>query len=337
MLTFGFMGWLKKDKLQLIAFQAYGTVSHFYARGRALEDEKIDLSEKGFFNLITNTWKRFETDEIKNTSIEVTLPDGRILAGKTDKNGYYLIDEKIDDLESLVNEEGWLNYEISYSDTALRHEIQNQNRFPGELLIPSKASKFGVISDIDDTILHTGVVSSLKWRVIFNTFFKSAEKRIPLEGAADLYHLLHRGASGEEANPIFYVSHSPWNLYRYLELFLKSNDFPKGPILLRSFSDFRKRKHEKPQKETEVVNILKTYPNLAFILIGDSGEKDANIYMKISNEYPNQVAAIYLRSVNHKKKMSRIRNLIKTHTTTPILVVDKSEDAIAHAKSHGFI
>lgn len=331
------MGWFKKDKLQLIAFQAYGTDAHFYARGRALEDENIDLSEKGFLNLITNTWKRFETDEIKHTSIEVKLPDGRILSGKTDKNGYYLINENIADLEAVVNEEGWLNYEISYSDTNLKHEIQNENRFPGELLIPSKNSNFGVISDIDDTILHTGVVSSLKWRVIFNTFFKSAENRIPFEGAADFYHQLHRGKSGKEANPIFYVSHSPWNLYRYLELFLSGNNFPKGPILLRSFSDFRKRKHEKPQKQTEVENILKTYPKLSFILIGDSGEKDADIYMEISEKYPNQIAAIYLRSVNHNKKMTRIRSLIETHTRTPILIVDKSEEAIVHAKEHGFI
>ncbi|MFK7812167.1 MAG: App1 family protein, partial [Maribacter sp.] len=269
--------------------------------------------------------------------IEVTLPDGRILSGKTDKNGYYLIDEPLELLGNLTNEEGWLNYEISYADSKLKHEIQNENRFPGELLIPSKNAKYGVISDIDDTILHTGVVSSLKWRVIFNTFFKSAEKRIPLEGAAELYHLLHRGRSGEEANPIFYVSHSPWNLYRYLELFLTGNNFPKGPILLRSFSDFRKRKHEKPQKQTEVVNILKTYPDLSFILIGDSGEKDADIYIEISEEYPKQIAAIYLRSVNHKSKMIRIRKLIETHKTTPILVVDKSEDAIMHAKEHGFI
>ncbi len=331
------VGWFKKDKLQLIAFQAYGTDSHFYARGRALEDENIDLSEKGFFNLITNTWKRFETDEVKNTSIEVTLSDGRVLSGKTDKNGYYRIDESITNLRPLTNEEGWLSYEISYSDVELRHEIQNENRFPGELLIPSKTAKFGIISDIDDTILHTGVVSSLKWRVIFNTFFKSAEKRIPLEGAADFYHLLHNGKSGNEANPIFYVSHSPWNLYRYLELFLTGNNFPKGPILLRSFSDFRKRNHEKPQKQTEVLNILKTYPDLPFILIGDSGEKDADIYIEIAEAYPKQIAAIYLRSVNHRRKMQRIRDLIENHKTTPMLVVEKSEDAIVHAKIHGFI
>ncbi len=333
------MGWLgKKDRLQLIAFQAYGTDTHFYTRGRALEDESIDLSEKGFLNLLTNTWKRFETDEVKNADIRLTLSDGRTLKGKTDKNGYYKIDTAIENLEDLANEEGWLTYELSYASSDLRREILNQNRFPGEMLIPSATAKFGVASDIDDTILHTGVVSSFKWRVILNTFFKAAEKRKALEGAADFYHLLHRGKSAKEANPIFYVSHSPWNLYRYLDMFLTNNNFPKGPILLRSFSDFRNRNRgEKPQKQKEIVNLLKTYPNLPFILIGDSGEHDADIYMEITDAFPNRILAIYLRSVSHKRKMKRIYALIKNYKSTPILVVEKSEDAIEHAKMHGFI
>ncbi|NNE77139.1 MAG: hypothetical protein HKN31_08710, partial [Pricia sp.] len=215
------MNWFgSKDKLQIIAFQGYGTESHFYARGRALEDEQIDLSKKGFFNLLLNTYKRFEADEIRNTSVSLKLPDGRVVQGKTDALGYYLVDENLGNLEQLTNTEDWLKYEISYSDTSLKREILHQNRFPGELLIPSKTAEFGVISDIDDTILHTGVVSSLKWQVIFNTVFKTPGKRTPLKGAADFYMLLHRGKSGKKANPIFYVSHSPWNLYRYLELFL---------------------------------------------------------------------------------------------------------------------
>lgn len=339
MITFESMGWFgKRDKLQLIAFQAYGTKSHFYARGRALEDESIDLSEKGFFNLLTNTWKRFETDEIRNSAIRLTLADGRIITSQTDSNGYYKIDEKLENLTDLTNDEGWLNYELSYADAEMRTEILGQNRFPGELLIPSKDAKFGVASDIDDTILHTGVVSSFKWRVIFNTFFKGADKRMPLEGAAEFYHMLHRGKSGQEANPIFYVSHSPWNLYRYLELFLSKNNFPKGPILLRSLSDFRNRnKGEKPQKQKEILNLLKTYPNLPFILIGDSGEHDADIYMEIAEQYPDQIAAIYLRSVKHKKKMLRIHGLVENYKTTPVLLVEKSEDAIEHAKAAGFI
>lgn len=327
----------QKDKLQIISFQTYGTKSHLYLRGRALEDEEIDLSEKGFFKLLQNTWKRFETDEIKNTEIKVKLGDDRVVSCKTDKDGYYLIDASNEDMVPLTNSEGWLNFEISYADSSLKREILHQNRFPGEMLIPSEKADYGVVSDIDDTILHTGVVSSLKWRVLINTVFTRAISRKPLEGAAELYHQLHRGPSGENANPIFYVSHSPWNLYRYLELFLQTNNFPKGPILLRSMASFKNRKPEKPHKQHEILNILKTYPNLPFVLFGDSGEKDADIYIDIAKQYPKQVKAIYLRSVNDSKRMHRIKALTDDYSLTPILVVDDSQEVFEHAKSHGIL
>ena len=329
----------KKDKLQLIAFQAYGTDSHFYSRGRALEDEDIDLTQKGFFSLLWNAVKRFETDEIGNTPLLLTLSDGRTCKATTDKYGYYRIEENMDNLMRLTNDEGWLTYEIAYADADMRREILRENRFPGELLIPSKEAEFGVISDIDDTILHTGVVSNLKWRVVVNTLFKRAGKRLPLEGAAEFYHLLHRGKSGKNANPIFYVSHSPWNLYRYLEFFLKNTNFPKGPILLRSLSDFRNRRAqgEKPQKQKEILNLLKTYPAMKFILIGDSGEHDADIYMEIAEAHPDRVAAIYLRSVKHKKRMIRIRGLVDNYKLTPVLLVQSSDQAVVHARANGFI
>ncbi|NNE31728.1 MAG: DUF2183 domain-containing protein [Winogradskyella sp.] len=333
------MSIFKKDPLQIIAFQGYGTDSHFYARGRALEDESIDLEAQNIWHLIVNTWKRFETDEIKNVGINIKLSDNTILKGVTDHKGYYKVEANLDSLTDLTNEEGWLSFELSYNDVNIKRTIQNQNRFPGELLIPSQKAQFGVASDIDDTILHTGVVSTLKWKVIYNSVFKHAKNRIPLDGASDFYHKLHRGASGENANPIFYVSHSPWNLYRYLELFLRQNNFPKGPILLRSMSNLLKKKPqaEKPQKQKEILNLLKTYPDLPFILIGDSGEHDPDIYMEIAEEFPDRIIAIYLRSVKHTKRMLRVRGLIENYKTTEVLMVESSEQAIEHAKKHGFI
>ena len=328
----------RKDPLQIIAFQTYGTSNHFYMRGRALEDETIDLEQKGLFRLFINSWRRFESDEIKYTKLKITLPNGTILNTVTDDHGYFKVDEYVDGLDALSNDEGWLNFEIAYNDVNIKRSIQNSNRFPGELLIPSSQAQFGVISDIDDTIIHTGVVSTLKWKVLLNSIFKSAASRIPLEGAAAFYQKLHRGKSGDNANPIFYVSHSPWNLYRYLEFFLKQNSFPKGPILLRSFKDiFMNKSGNRPQKHIEIVNILKTYPKLKFILIGDSGEHDPDIYMEIAETYPGRVIAIYLRSVKHKKKMLRVSGLYKNYKTTPVLLVENSEQAITHAKKQGFI
>lgn len=340
------MGLFKKDPLQVIVFQSYGTASHLYVRGRALEDESIDLEGKHPLKLLINAYKRFETDEIAQATLLLKLPNGRIFETVTNNKGYFLLDEQVEGLDAMANEEGWLTFEVAYKDFTSKRIIQLKNRFPGEMLIPSLPDgtassniSFGVASDIDDTILHTGLVSTLKWRVIYNTFLKRASKRSPLEGAAEFYHLLHRGKSGKEANPIFYVSHSPWNLYRYLEFFLKKNNFPKGPILLREFGNFinRKKQEEKPQKQHEILNILKTYPQLKLILIGDSGEHDADIYLEIAEQYPERILAIYLRSVKHKKKMLRVKGLYENYKTTPVLLVESSKGAMEHARQNGFI
>lgn len=333
------MGWLKKDPLQIISFATYGTATHLYLKGRALEDEDIDLAKKGWWNLLINSWKRFETDEIRNTPITFDLPAGNRLKHQTDAEGYYLVDEPCDTLKDFIDDDGWLHYTVSYSDIKASRKIQLQNRFKGAMLIPNNTASVGVISDIDDTILHTGVASRLKWRVIVNTFFKTPHKRKALEGSAEFYKALHLGQSKTESNPIFYVSNSPWNLYRYLEFFLRTNKFPKGPILLRDFrTPFdRTPKTELAHKYHEIYNILNTYTELNFILIGDCGEKDPYIYLDVVKEFPNRIAAIYLRSVDHSRKMKRISKLFKDYCEVPVLIVKKGKDVFSHARKLGFI
>ena len=179
------MKFFKKDPLQIITFRSYGTQNHLYVKGRALEDENIDLSKKGFFNLLWNTYKRFETDLIKNAPLIITLPDNRKICAKTDNQGYFLIDETIENIEPLIDENGWLKFEISFAEAFPKRIIQQNNTFSGEVMITSETAKFGIISDIDDTIMHTGLTSRFKWQVLKNTVFKRTEKRIRLEGAAD--------------------------------------------------------------------------------------------------------------------------------------------------------
>lgn len=329
----------KKDPIQIVNFHSYGTASHLYIKGRAIQDEGIDLSKTGFFNLLWNSWKRFETDKVKNAKLILKLANGRTLETVSDSQGYFLIDAMIENLLPLTDADGWLHYSISFAEEIKGRKIQQNNNFKGEILIPSEGAKFGVISDIDDTILHTGLTSFFKWAVVKNTFFKRAEKRIPLEGAAAFYHQLHDGKSGSDCNPVFYVSHSPWNLYRYLEVFLQKNNFPKGPILLRDFVNpfAKKYKPEKPQKQKEITNILKTYPKLPFVLIGDSGEHDPDIYIEIAEAHPERILAIYLRNVNHKRKMVRVEGLFENYETIPVLLVENSKAAVAHAREMGFI
>lgn len=338
------MRFFKKDPIQIITFRSYGTSTHLYVKGRALEDENIDLSKSSVINLLWNSYKRFETDLIKNTALILKLPDGRKFEIKTDNQGYFLLDQTVESLIPLIDENGCFSYEIGFKENFHGKKIQQKNRFKGEVFIASEKAKFGVISDIDDTILHTGITSIFKWKVIKNTFFKQAEKRIPLDGAAYLYEKLRNGKTGEENNPIFYVSHSPWNLYRYLEVFLNEHSFPKGPILLRDFANPFAKKYipiavgtEKPQKQHEIINILKTYPKLSFILIGDSGEHDPDIYIEIAEAHPERILAIYLRNVKQKRRMIRVKGLFDKYETVPVLLVADSNAAVAHAREMGFI
>ena len=85
------------------------------------------------------------------------------------------------------------------------------------------------------------------------------------------------------------------------------------------------------------LNILKTYPDLKFILIGDSGEHDADIYIEIAEEFPERIRAIYLRSVNHERRVFRVRGLLEKFKTTPALLVKDSEVAEDHARELGLI
>ncbi len=330
----------KKKKLRINTYLGYGTKNLFCATGRALEDENVDFStNQNILKTLRNIYKQFESDEIRNIPIELKLPDGRVIETITDHEGYYHQELNTSTLSSYIDKKGWITYSASYKEEVIKKEISDHNTFTSQMLIPSDQAEFGIISDIDDTILHTGVASFFKWRVIANTFFKNFDKRTAIEGTVKFYKKLQLGKNGAPVNPFFYVSNSPWNLYDYLSAFFKKNNFPKGPILLRDFrTPFDKTpKPKMPHKQSEILNLLTTYPEMNFILIGDSGEKDADIYTKIAEEFPGRILAIYLRNVNHRRKERRIKKIIHSFNATPILLVHNSGQAIDHAKNIGII
>ena len=330
-----------KPEVKLATYRSYGTSSHLYLLGRAIDDDKLKMHEdQSFLRTLSNTYKQFDSYEIADTEVALELPNGTILKEKTNKNGYFLFNKTISlNLKDFADDEGWVKLKVSFVNDVPNSIITHENLFEAELLIPPLKASYGVISDIDDTILHTGVTSFLKWRVIKNSLFKHAHKRISLEGAPQFYRELHAGKKGNEQNPIFYLSNSPWNLYQYLSLFLKVNDFPKGPILLRHFrTPFDKTlKPEKPHKQKEIINILKTYPHINFILVGDSGEHDPAIYTEIAAQFPDRIIAIYLRSVKHRRQMRRVRSIVDNFKTVPVLLVETSQQARDHARENGFI
>jgi len=330
-------GFYKIDAIHIVPYRSYGTPYRLYVKGRVLDNVPLDYEENpSFMATIKNAIRQFDTYEIPSITVQLKVHNYTYTT-RTDANGYFLFDVTTDtDLRELSDAEGWLFYDLSIptNDATTVTEV-----FQGELLIPEAEADFGVITDIDDTILYTGVTSFLKWKVLLNSLFVNSYKRMPLQDAPGLYQKLHKGVKGKEKNPIFYLSNSPWNMYQYLKLFLDHNRFPKGAVLLRSFNSIFQKVtgSEKPHKQKEILNILEAFPNLNFILIGDSGEHDATIYTDIAAQFPNRVLCIYLRSVKHRRRMQAVKSIVDNFRVTPVLLVETSADAEAHARAKRFI
>ncbi|KAJ9073155.1 hypothetical protein DSO57_1019505 [Entomophthora muscae] len=147
-----------------------------------------------------------------------------------------------------------------------------------------------IISDIDDTIKDSGVFRG-KRHLIMNTFLHEC-REVP--GMSELY----REWSEQGAN-FHYVSNSPWQLFPLLETFFDKFSFPSGSAHLKLWDLNHKALFYDPQaaKRTSIVQLLKDFPNRKFILVGDSGEMDLELYTSIAKEYPNQVLKIFIRDV----------------------------------------
>ena len=165
--------------------------------------------------------------------------------------------------------------------------------------MPPPEAQLAVISDIDDTVVRTEATRVLRMARL--VFFGNARTRLPFPGAATLYQALHWGRAGRPLNPVFYVSSSPWNLYDLLVDFLHLRGFPAGPLHLRDWGIRPKegslRDHHRHKLAT-IRRLLDAYPRLPFLLIGDSGQSDPEIYAEVVRQAPGRIPAVYIRDVS---------------------------------------
>jgi len=206
----------------------------------------------------------------------------------------------------------------------------------GEVLLPSENADYGVITDMDDTVLQTHVTSLFRLKMLYTTFLKSASQRLPMEGMVKLFKAFVLGKDGKRENPIFYLSHSPWNIYDLLEEFLQLQKFPKGPILLRDYGLNPSGEHAH-HKITSIAHILKMYPHLPFVLLGDSADEDADFYLEVAKEFPDRISAIYIRQTRNTKNARRIKELIENTTHVNAVLIHSADEINKHALEHGLL
>ena len=322
--------------LMIVPYLGYGTPDKLLVNGRVLKDEGFSPSRSAdstWQNLI-NMYKRFETDEVPGARIGALFQGVKkeVLA---DQEGYFSLE--IGPAKPL-DSRPWQEVELELLDPPSRDG--QRVRATAQVLVPPVTAKFGIISDVDDTVISTNVTNKLK--MILTVILLNEHTRKPFKGVGAFYRALHKGASGSEGNPIFYVSSSAWNLYSLLVEFLKVQDIPIGPLFLRDFGDhllFSSKDHQ-GHKMSNIKRILQAFPHLPFVLIGDSGEQDPEIYRQVVKEYSGRIRVVYIRSVNRQpSRIAAIDKLIEEvrQTGTQLVLTPDSEFAAAHAAAEGLI
>ncbi|CDH08580.1 related to APP1-Actin Patch Protein [Zygosaccharomyces bailii ISA1307] len=154
-----------------------------------------------------------------------------------------------------------------------------------------KAQGYGLISDVDDTIKHTGVTGDK--RSMFRNVFVHDFASWNIEGVSRWYRTLKDSRDVD----FFYVSNSPMQTYNTLEQYICTN-FPRGPLFLKQYSGNILSSiwsSSADRKLGSITQILQDFPNKRFFLVGDSGEQDFEAYISTVLNFPDQVAGIYIR------------------------------------------
>jgi phosphatidate phosphatase APP1 len=201
----------------------------------------------------------------------------------SDGDGYLHIELPVGDLSP-----GWHVVDIDPAeDSTVPHTT-------GRVLVPDPTGGLAVISDIDDTILKTGLTQ--RWTAAGRTFLRDVSDRKPVPGMAALYAGLSRGASGGKPAPFYYVSTGSWNYYDYLVAFLNLHRFPRGPLFLTDWGPRSDRliRDGREHKRSTIRALLAANPSYDFVLVGDVGQGDPETYEVMAREFPGRIRAIFL-------------------------------------------
>lgn len=230
----------------------------------------------------------FLVDNERGKKIRMILGDSEYVVGRTAPDGHVsrrirIPREVAADTLHIEEGERWLEptFEAEFGTIEIRVP-----------LIEREGTT--VISDLDDTIKRTNVLD--RDEMLRNTFLREFDA---VDGMAALY----RSAASESGVQFHYLSASPWQLLPFLEPFLEESGFPAGLFHLRQF---RPKSISSPlefigdssaYKVSTIERLFSDFPDRSFVLVGDSGEHDPEVYGEVARNHPGPIAGVFVRTV----------------------------------------
>lgn len=282
---------------QIIPFTGYGSKEHVRVIARVVlrpSEAKTHLGIYAEQFLNQRGWRNFFRVPVPDTPVQLRVGK-HVIDLVTDRAGY--IDFQVRD-HGL--EPGW--HEVTIDSPQCE-------RVNAPIQVISETQTFGIISDIDDTIITTWLPRL--FLAAWNSFVMTEGNRQAVEGMARMYQKLlaeHPGA------PLIYVSTGSWDTLPFLNRFMKRHGFPNGPLLLTNFGPTQTAwfRNGRDHKRYSLFELARDFPNISWLCVGDNGQHDPVLYRQFSELMPGHVRAIAIRELSQAEQ-------ILAHGSTQVL------------------
>ena len=286
----------------VIAFTGYGTTSWVRVLSRVVLAPDEDFLNGHRMNKVVldgvRGWRNFISAPLAHTDVQV-IAGGRTTTVRTDRMGV---------IDAVVEGEfapGWQEVTLS---------IDDDEDVTADVYVCDPDANIGLVSDIDDTVVVTALPRPLL--AAWNSFVLDEHARTPTPGMSVL---LRRIASEHPKSPVLYLSTGAWNVAQTLTRFLGRNLYPLGPLLLTSWGPTEDRWFRSGQehKVRQLERLATEFPHVKWILVGDDGQHDPEIYADFARRHPDQVRAVVIRQLTPSEALLAGGRAQQTRYTTP--------------------
>ena len=234
-------------------------------------------------------WRSFTTIPVRHSRVVIEAA-GRTQEARTDRAGFIDTVVAVGDRGAGPGEEmltpGW---------TTVRLTAEGAQTVEAPVRIVDPSVRFGLISDVDDTVMVTALPRPLL--AAWNTFVLDEHARMAVPGMAVLYERLANAYPGA---PVFYLSTGAWNVAPTLTRFLSRHLYPAGPLLLTNWGPTNDRwfRSGREHKRATLARLADEFPEVRWLLVGDDGQHDKEIYAEFAAAHPEHVAAVAIRHLS---------------------------------------
>ncbi len=261
----------------LVAYPGYGGDGWVRVLARVLLVEPG--AERGAQYENVRGWRSFTSLALNDVDVTIAAGDERHVV-TADRGGV------VDAIVPIRLEPGWREVTL---------EVAGSQPVAAPVFVVDPATRFGVVSDIDDTVMVTSLPRPLL--AAWNAFVLDEHGRTPVPGMAVLYE---RIAQQHPGSPFIYLSTGAWNAAPALSRFLSRNLYPAGSMLLTDWGPTHDRffRSGKEHKRLQLERLAREFPDIRWLLVGDDGQHDEELYGEFANRHPQNVRAVAIRELS---------------------------------------